>query len=88
MPADISKVLPFLIPLVLIQYGLMIGAIISVAKKDQKELRFQNKLIWILIIVFGSIFGSIIYFILGSNDKIDHDNDENGGYNNGNFHNE
>lgn len=58
---ELTKILPLLIPIIILQLGLQIAALVNLAKR--RKVRFDNKLIWIIIIIFGSMIGSIIYFI-------------------------
>ena len=51
-----------LAPLLIIQFGLIIVAIIDWIKIEQTN---GPKWIWLLIILFISLFGPIIYFIFG-----------------------
>lgn len=51
-----------LAPLLIIQFGLIIVAIIDWIKVEQTN---GPKWIWLLIILFISLFGPIIYFIFG-----------------------
>jgi len=60
---DIQQLIPLLIPLVIIQLTLQVIALVNLSKKEQ--VRFNNKLIWVLIIVFGNMIGAIMYFIFG-----------------------
>ena len=60
---DLQQLIPLLIPLVLIQLTLQVIALVNLSKKEQ--VRFNNKLIWVLIIVFGNMIGAIMYFIFG-----------------------
>ena len=53
-----------IIPLLIIQLILMITALVSVVKK---EVPGQDKLLWILLIIFVSTIGPILYFAIGSN---------------------
>jgi len=55
----------FLIPLILIQVTFQVIAIIGLIKRPLREVRFQNKLIWGVIIVVGAILGTAAYFIFG-----------------------
>jgi len=61
---EISTILAIVIPLVIIQLILMITALVSVVKK---EVPGSDKILWILIIIFVSTIGPIIYFAVGSN---------------------
>ncbi len=54
--------LPLLIPIVLLQLGLQIFALVDLVKR--RTVRYGNKPIWALVIIFGEIFGAIIYLIL------------------------
>ena len=53
--------LPLLIPILLIQIILMTVALIDLKKR--KRVRFNNKLIWVFIIVLINLLGPIIYFV-------------------------
>ena len=59
---DITKYLPLIIPLILIQLALMIAALVDVAKREKTR---GPKWMWVLIIIFGELLGPIIYFVLG-----------------------
>jgi DMSO reductase anchor subunit len=58
---EISKILPLLIPIILLQLGLQIAALVNLVRR--RKVRFDNKAIWAIIILFGSMIGSIIYFV-------------------------
>ena len=58
---ELSKIIPLLIPIFLLQAGLDIAALVNLYKR--KKVRFNNKIIWVLIILFINIFGAIIYFV-------------------------
>ena len=64
------SLLPLLIPLVLLQLGLQIFAIIDIARK--KRTKSLNVLIWIIIILgFSSLgIGSLAYLILGRAENV------------------
>ncbi len=53
-----------LVPLVLIQVGLMILAVIDLFR-DDRRVRGGNKGVWALVIVFVSMIGPILYFLVG-----------------------
>jgi uncharacterized membrane protein len=63
MDIDFLELLPLLVPLLLLQLTLQVVALLSLKKRE--SVRFDNKLIWVLIIVFGTLLGSIAYFIFG-----------------------
>ncbi|OTP12603.1 hypothetical protein A5844_000836 [Enterococcus sp. 10A9_DIV0425] len=62
----IKEYLPFLIPLIIIQFVLMIAAVIHIIRHD--KFRFGNKALWIIISVFLNIIGPVLYFTIGRSD--------------------
>ncbi|MDR3053108.1 MAG: PLDc N-terminal domain-containing protein [Coriobacteriales bacterium] len=62
----IFAMLPFLIPIVLIQLVLMIVALVSVLRHD--SFKMGNKVVWVLVVVLINIIGPILYFVLGRGD--------------------
>lgn len=59
---DVQEFLPFLIPLIVLQLALMLTALVMLIKQDQ--VRYLNKLVWGIIILFISLLGPILYFVL------------------------
>ena len=57
----IVDILKDLWPLLVLQFGLQIVALVNLSKRN--KVRFDNKWIWVLIIVFGNLLGPIAYFI-------------------------
>jgi Phospholipase_D-nuclease N-terminal len=64
---QIGPLLPFLIPVVLIDIGLEIFALIDLFQADRR-VKGGNKLIWALVILLISTFGPLIYLFLGRED--------------------
>ena len=64
----LSEYLPLLIPLVLIQIGLLIFALLDLVKRPEEALN-GSKVMWILIIALVNVIGPILYFILGRKDE-------------------
>jgi hypothetical protein len=60
--SEIFRLLPFLIPVLLIQYGLMIFALVLAIKN---EVNYLPKWGWVLIIVLINLIGSIVFLIIG-----------------------
>lgn len=60
--ADIQEYLPFLIPLIVLQFALTITALIMLIKQDQ--VQYLNKLVWAIIILVFSLIGPILYFVM------------------------
>ncbi|MDO8715411.1 MAG: PLD nuclease N-terminal domain-containing protein [Dehalococcoidales bacterium] len=63
----IKGMLPFLIPVALIQLTLLIIALMDLVKR--KYVRGGNKIVWALVIVFISMIGPIVYLIIGRQEK-------------------
>jgi len=63
----LEDVLPFIVPLVILQVALVIFALYDLTRPERR-VRGDNKLLWGLIIVLGEIVGSLIYFLVGRED--------------------
>lgn len=61
-----NEMLPLLVPLVLIQVVLAIYAL-TVLKKTER-VRFDSRLLWILIIIFANLIGPILFLTIGRDD--------------------
>lgn len=61
------KLMPFLIPLIVLQLGLAIFSIIRIIK--QPSFKYGNRLIWILLSLFLNFVGPILYFTIGKEEK-------------------
>ncbi|MFH1523344.1 MAG: PLD nuclease N-terminal domain-containing protein [Chloroflexota bacterium] len=62
----IQKYLPLLIPIVLIELGLMIAALMDLARRPQTR---GPKWVWVLVIILINFIGPIIYFVTGRKDE-------------------
>jgi hypothetical protein len=58
-----AKLMLLLVPVILLEFGLLIWALVDVIKRQ--HVRGGNKVVWILVIVLVNIIGPIIYFIFG-----------------------
>lgn len=64
---ELSEMLPFLIPLVVAQFLLLIVTIIHILKHD--HYKRGTRALWLIIVIVGMEFiGPILYFILGKED--------------------
>jgi hypothetical protein len=59
---QILKILPLLIPILLLQLGLMIYCLVDVGKR---QVTRGPKWMWILIIILGELLGPILYLLIG-----------------------
>ena len=66
-PLSTTQIIALLIPLVLIQLGLIVAALYDLEKEDRR-VRGGSKLVWVLIIVFVNLIGPIVYFAVGRED--------------------
>ena len=57
---------PFLLPLAIIQIGLMVAALIHIFRHDTYKM--GNRVIWIVVSVCLNTVGPILYFVLGRSD--------------------
>jgi len=63
---QLLALLPFIIPLAIIQYGLLIAALVHIFR--HKTYRVGNRVIWVLVSLI-SIIGPVLYFIIGRGDE-------------------
>jgi hypothetical protein len=64
--ANMMHSLPFLIPIIIIELGLTIAALVHIF--THKKYRFGNRVLWV-IVSFVQIIGPIVYFIFGRSDE-------------------
>ncbi|MCL6614992.1 MAG: PLD nuclease N-terminal domain-containing protein [Firmicutes bacterium] len=62
----IREYLPLLIPLILIQLGLMAVALVDLARRER--VAGGAKWIWVLVIIFVTTIGPLVYFAFGRKD--------------------
>lgn len=61
---NMNEFLPFLIPLIVVQFGLLAYTIVHILRHDHYKL--GNRTLWLIITIIGMNFiGPILYFILG-----------------------
>ncbi len=58
---DWARILPLLIPIILIQLGLQIFALVDLSRTAR--VRGGSKWLWVAIIILLEIFGPIVYFV-------------------------
>ena len=62
MPEQLRALIPFLIPILLIQLALIVAALVDLARRERTR---GPKWVWVLVILFVNIVGPIIYFVVG-----------------------
>ena len=66
VPQGLVQYLPFLIPLLIIEVGLMAAALIHIF--THKTYRRGNRVLWV-ILSFVQIIGPVLYFTIGRGDE-------------------
>jgi hypothetical protein len=59
---NISSLIPFLIPIVLLQLGLMVFALVDLMRRERTK---GPKWVWALVIIFVNLIGPIVYLVAG-----------------------
>ena len=62
----LKQYIPLLIPVILIQLGLMIAALVDLIRREQTR---GPKWVWALVIVLVNYIGPIIYFVAGRKEE-------------------
>ncbi len=62
-----KEYLPFFIPLILLEVGLALAALIHVLKHP--HYRFGNKIMWVVVVLLVQIIGPVVYFTLGRGEE-------------------
>lgn len=63
---QLQQLIPLLIPIVLLQLGLMAAALIDLARREKTK---GPKWAWLLVILLVSTIGPILYFVIGRQDE-------------------
>jgi len=56
----------------LVSLFLFILPIVALIDIVRSEFEGNNKIVWVLIVIFFNIIGSILYFMIGKNQKLTH----------------
>ena len=63
---ELTELIPLIIPIILLQLVLIIAALIDLTRREKTR---GPRWVWILVILFVSIIGPIIYFVVGREDE-------------------
>ncbi len=63
--STVTQYLPLIIPIAILQFGLMFTALIDLLKRKKTK---GPVWVWILVIVLIKLFGPIAYFLFGSSE--------------------
>jgi hypothetical protein len=61
---SLNEMLPFLIPLVLVQIALIVIGLYDLLRPERR-VRGGSKLVWGIVIVIFSMVGPLVYFLFG-----------------------
>lgn len=64
---QLKEYLPFIIPLLAVQFCLMITALVHIFRHN--NYRFGNRILWIIITVGINTLGPILYFTIGRGEE-------------------
>jgi hypothetical protein len=70
----LASLLPVILPLAIIQLGLLLAAAIDIARK--RQTKSLSPVIWVLIIFFVNMLGPVLYFVLGRSDAGKYDEED------------
>jgi heme/copper-type cytochrome/quinol oxidase subunit 2 len=65
--------LPLLIPLAVLQIGLMVAALIHILTHE--NYRYGNRVVWAIVSICINVIGPVLYFVIGRSES-DNDDDE------------
>jgi hypothetical protein len=65
---DLIKFWPLLIPILIIQLGLQIYALVDLFRHPDAQIK-GPKWLWVIIIVLGEIIGPILYLIIARKEE-------------------
>jgi hypothetical protein len=63
---ELMRILPLLAPLVLIQVGLLVVALVDLARRQATR---GPKWLWLIVILFIQLIGPLAYFLFGRSDE-------------------
>ena len=59
---NIRSLIPFLIPIALLQLGLMVIALVDLNRRERTK---GPKWVWVLVIIFVNLIGPVVYLVIG-----------------------
>ncbi len=67
MNADFGTFFAILVPILVIQLGLLVWALYDLTRPGRR-VKGDSKVVWALIIIFVNLIGPIIYLLVGRED--------------------
>lgn len=66
---SLGTILLLVIPIIVIQLGLQIFALVDLTRHPQEQIKWFNKWVWAAIIILGEIIGPIVYFLVARKEE-------------------
>lgn len=63
---NLKSILPLVIPLVLLQLGLMAYCLVDLSRRE--NVKHLPRWAWALIIILGELIGPVVYLLIGRSD--------------------
>jgi hypothetical protein len=63
---SLQELIPFLIPLVILQLVLIVVGLRDLSKRENTR---GPKWLWALLIIFGQLWGPVLYFLIGRGEE-------------------
>jgi hypothetical protein len=67
LPPDFAKLLPIIVPLLLIQLGLVVYTLFDLLKPERR-VKGGSKLLWAVVIILVNLVGPLVYLFIGRED--------------------
>jgi hypothetical protein len=61
---QLIELLPLILPLIAIQMALIVIALLDL-RRPERKVRGGSKAVWVVVIIFISMLGPLLYFVLG-----------------------
>jgi Ni/Fe-hydrogenase subunit HybB-like protein len=66
----LAEFIPLLIPLIIIELGLMVYSLVDLIRRDLSDIKGGNKVLWGVVIIFVQLFGPLAYLLFGRKNYI------------------
>lgn len=63
---ELSRYIPYLIPVILLQLALLVVALIDLTRRERTR---GSKIVWLIVILAVNLLGPIIYLIFGREEE-------------------
>jgi hypothetical protein len=63
------EIIKLIWPIMVLQLAVQVYAIYDLAKLKKGKTKNLSLIVWLIIIIFGEILGSVIYFLVGRSEE-------------------